>query len=299
MDKPLTLEELYRKKLRRQPESIQGGVGQFNVFNYQDFIGPDPKPVPYSRREYYKISFLIGSIRYFYADKTVEVKNAALAFANPMIPYNWERLSDNQTGYFCVFTEEFFTNFGAIRDDPIFQPGSTPSYEVDPADIEEINRFYLQMIEEINSDYVYKYDLIKTLVIQLIHKAIKLKPAEASLYSHSTANDRISSLFSELLERQFPIESPIQRMKLRTPNDFANNLSVHINHLNRALKATMGQTTSQLISSRIMQEARILLRHTNWQISEIGYCLGFEEPSHFISFFKKAENVTPRLYRTQ
>lgn len=78
MDKPLTLEELYRKKLRRQPESIQGGVGQFNVFNYQDFIGPDPKPVPYSRREYYKISFLIGSIRYFYADKTVEVKNAAL-----------------------------------------------------------------------------------------------------------------------------------------------------------------------------------------------------------------------------
>jgi AraC-like DNA-binding protein len=74
---------------------------------------------------------------------------------------------------------------------------------------------------------------------------------------------------------------------------------VHINHLNRALKATMGQTTSQLISSRIMQEARILLRHTNWQISEIGYCLGFEEPSHFISFFKKTEMVTPRLYRTQ
>ena len=299
MIKPLTLDELYEKKLRRQPEAIQGGVGQFNVFNYQDFIGPEPKPVPYSRREYYKISFLIGSIRYFYADKTVEVKNAALAFANPMIPYNWERLSENQSGHFCVFTEEFFTNFGTIRDYPIFQPGSTPIYEVDPGDIEEINRFYLQMIEEINSDYAYKYDLIKTLVIQLIHKAIKLKPAEASLYSHSTANDRISSLFSELLERQFPIESPIQRMKLRTPNDFANNLSVHINHLNRALKATMGQTTSQLISSRIMQEARILLRHTNWQISEIGYCLGFEEPSHFISFFKKTENVTPRLYRTQ
>ncbi|WP_339815407.1 helix-turn-helix transcriptional regulator [uncultured Imperialibacter sp.] len=299
MIKPLTLDELYEKKLRRRPETIQGGVGQFNVFNYEDFIGPDPKPVPYSRREYYKISFLTGNTRYFYADKAVEVKNAALVFANPMVPYNWERLSDNQSGYFCVFTEEFFTNFGAIRDYPIFQPGSTPIYEVDPGDIEEINRFYLQMIEEINSDYAYKYDLIKTLVIQLIHKAIKLQPAEASLHSQSNANDRISSLFSELLERQFPIESPIQRMKLRSPNDFANNLSVHINHLNRALKATMGQTTSQLISSRIMQEARILLRHTNWQISEIGYCLGFEEPSHFISFFKKTENVTPRLYRTQ
>jgi AraC family transcriptional regulator, transcriptional activator of pobA len=299
MIKPLTLDELYEKKLLRQPGGIHGGVGQFNVFNYEDFIGPDPKPVPYSRRQYYKISFLTGNTRYFYADKTVEVKNAALVFANPMIPYNWERLSNNQMGYFCVFTEEFFANFGTIRDYPIFQPGSTPIYEVDPGDIEEINRFYLQMIEEINSDYAYKYDLIKTLVIQLIHKAIKLKPAEASLYSQSTANDRISSLFSELLERQFPIESPAQRMKLRSPNNFANNLSVHINHLNRALKATMGQTTSQLISSRIMQEARILLRHTNWQISEIGYCLGFEEPSHFISFFKKTENVTPRVYRSQ
>jgi len=48
----------------------------------------------------------------------------------------------------------------------------------------------------------------------------------------------------ELLERQFPIESPIQRMKLRSPIDFANQLAVHVNHLNRAIKETMGKTTS-------------------------------------------------------
>lgn len=279
------------------PDSIKKSVGHFNVFKMDDFIGPQAKPVPYSRRDYYKISLVIGNNRYYYADKTVEIKNAALVFANPMIPYSWDRIDNSQSGYFCVFTEEFFANFGTIKDYPIFQPGSTPIYAVTPEDITEIKTFFDQMFVEINSEYAYKYDLIKTLVIQLIHKAIKLKPAEATLYSNSTANDRIASLFIELLERQFPIESPLQKMKLRSPADFASHLSVHVNHLNRALKKIIGKTTSELIADRVLQEARILLKHTDWSISEVGYSLGFEESSHFISFFRKSENVTPRSFR--
>ena len=117
------------------------------------------------------------------------------------------------------------------------------------------------------------------------------------MYGNSSANERISALFTELLERQFPIESPLQKMKLRAPAEFANNLAVHTNHLNRALKDSLGKTTSQLISDRIQQEARILLKHTDWQVNQIGYCLGFEEPSHFISFFKKRADATPRSFR--
>jgi AraC family transcriptional activator of pobA len=73
---------------------------------------------------------------------------------------------------------------------------------------------------------------------------------------------------------------------------------VHINHLNRALKNALGKTTSQCISSRIMQEAVILLKHTDWTVAEIGYTLGFEESSHFISAFKKQMGQSPRIFRT-
>jgi len=86
-------------------------------------------------------------------------------------------------------------------------------------------------------------------------------------------------------------------MRLRSPVDFAEQLSVHVNHLNRSLKEITGKTTSQLIAERVSQEARILLKRTNWNISEIAYSLGFEELSHFINFFKKHFNQTPKAFR--
>jgi AraC-like DNA-binding protein len=76
---------------------------------------------------------------------------------------------------------------------------------------------------------------------------------------------------------------------------FAEQLSVHVNHLNRAIRETTGKTTTAHISERIANEAIALLRHTNWNISEISYSLGFEEPAHFNNFFKKQTSQTPRF----
>ncbi len=156
---------------------------------------------------------------------------------------------------------------------------------------------YERLFEEIKTEYTYKYDLVRALMLELIHKAMRMTPMEPTLFKESNANTRIASLFVEVLERQFPIESNMQTMQLRTPADFATHLSVHINHLNRANKAVTGQTTSRLIAGRIVRETGILLKHTDWNIAEIGYCLGFEEPSHFISFFKKNTRQTPNAYR--
>ncbi|HLR31526.1 MAG TPA: hypothetical protein VK074_03500, partial [Fodinibius sp.] len=60
---------------------------------------------------------------------------------------------------------------------------------------------------EIAADYEYKYDLLRNYVLELIHHGQKLQPASA-LHSKHNAAERITSLFVELLERQFPIDSP-------------------------------------------------------------------------------------------
>ncbi len=86
-------------------------------------------------------------------------------------------------------------------------------------------------------------------------------------------------------------------MNLRTAFDFAAQLSIHVNHLNKALKDATGKSTSDHISDRVLQEAKALLRHTDWNVSEIGYCLGFQEPAHFNNFFKKKTQLTPRTFR--
>ena len=297
MEKTHTLEDFYRHKLEFVPDYFKKDVGHFNVFKIEDFIGTTGKPIPYSRKDYYKISLVIGTNRYHYADKTIEVKQAGISFANPMIPYKLERIGEHQAGFFCVFTEDFLNQIPNIKEYPIFKPGTFPIYELDADSLSEFQHIFNQMLNELNVDYAYKYDLLRALVQQIVHKAMRLIPnASVQEKSHS-ANNRITSLFVELLERQFPIESSLQQMKLRIPMDFATHLSIHINHLNRALKIVTGKTTSQLIAERILQEAKTLLKHTDWNIAEIGYCLGFDDPSHFTSFFRRSVQTTPKVFR--
>lgn len=297
MDKAQSIEEFYQSKLNWIPESLKKEMGHFNVFVLDDFVGCHAKPVPYSRKDFYKISLIEGRNNIYYADKTVVIDAFALLFANPHVPYNWASLDDDQSGFFCIFTEEFFQQYGSFKDYPVFKPGCDAVYTLDQAQRSEIRRIYSRMFEEIASDYVYKYDVLRSLVFELIHSALKFKPAQSSPLNKQKASVRVASLFIELLERQFPIESPMQRMKLRTPMDFATQLCIHVNHLNRSLKEATDKTTSQLISERVLQEARALLKHTDWNISEIAWCLGFEELPHFINFFKKNVQLTPGSFR--
>ncbi|HAD96330.1 MAG TPA: AraC family transcriptional regulator, partial [Cryomorphaceae bacterium] len=80
--------------------------------------------------------------------------------------------------------------------------------------------------------------------------------------------------------------------------EYAERLSVHVNHLTKVLKEGTGKTTTELISSRILQEAKILLKQTTWTVSEISDSLGFEEVAHFSNFFKKRTDITPLKFRS-
>ena len=300
MEPVQSLEEFYRDKLDWLPASLKKEMGHFNVFRLADVIGRPHGPMPYRRIDFYKISFMTGRNRLEYADKLVDINQPALVFSNPLIPYKWERLSEEAVnGSFCIFTEAFFRQFGHIREYPLFQPGTTPVFTLAPEQGVAVAAIYERMHSEIRSDYAYKYDVLRTLVFELIHLALKMQPASPSLYANSNAAVRISTLFMELLERQFPIESPSHQIALRSPSEYAAQMAIHVNHLNRALRETSGKTTTKLIGERLVQEAKTLLRHTTWNVGEVAWSLGFEERSHFINFFKKNTRLSPGAYREE
>lgn len=297
-----TLESFYKETAAVVPEGINKELGHFNVFRIEDLIAQSRKTgaMPYNRRAYYKISLISGRNKAEYADKVIDIEKNALLFATPKIPYHWLPQDDKQVGYFCIFTDDFLTKQkgGVVPDElPIFKPGGYPIFQLSDEAAEEIRYIFTKMYREITAEYAFKYDLLRNYVLELIHYGQKQQPATA-LYPAHTAAARISSLFIELLERQFPIESPRQQLGLRTAKDYAGRLSVHVNHLNKILKETTGKTTTGIISNRIIQEAKILLRQTNWNVSEIAFCLGFEELAHFSNFFKKQTALTPLAFRS-
>lgn len=299
MEKIQSLEEFYRAKDLKMPENLGKENGHFNVFNAEEFVGQHAKPLPYSRKDFYKIALVSGRNRYYYADKTMDVESHGLFFANPQVPYQCEALSEDQSGLFCIFTEAFFHQYTTLKlqEFPIFKPGGQPIVYLPEEQVKPVRELFEKMIAEMASNYQYKLDLCRNYVMELIHMGLKMQPIEISP-AHSNASTRISSLFTDLLERQFPIESPVQQVNFRSATDFATQLSVHVNHLNKALKDATGKSTSELIAERIVQEAKALLMHTDWNVSEIGYCLGFQEPAHFNNFFKKKTQLTPRSFRT-
>ena len=284
------------------PPGINKEIGHFNVFDLSDTLrqAKQKNIMPYNRRAYYKISLIRGKNRAEYADKVFDIEKNALLFATPKIPYHWFPLDESQSGSFCVFTDAFLikTKSGVVLDYlPIFKSGGYPVFEITDEEADEIELIFGKMKREIVSDYEYKYDLIRNYVLELVHYGQKLQPASAS-HSSQNASERIISLFIELLERQFPIESPNQKLNLRSAKEYAERLAIHVNHLNKVLKENTGKTTTEIISSRMIQEAKILLKQTDWNVSEIAYSLGFEEVAHFSNFFKKQTSLAPLAFRS-
>lgn len=297
MEKTESLEDFYKRKFDWIPDNIKNEIGHFNVFVHEPVEPGRTRSLPYKRRDFFKIMLVVGDIDMHYADRVISVKKQALFFSNPQIPYKCENLERIKTGFYCIFNQHFFHKFGDLNQYPVFQPTGNRVFELTDGQVEQVSAVYQKMFDEIRSDYVYKYDVLRNLVFELLHFAMKMQPAAPADHQRINASQRIATLFLELLERQFPIDENHPKVSLRSASEFAQQLNIHVNHLNRAVKAVTDKTTTQIIGERILQEAKIMLRHSNWNVSEISDALGFAEVTHFNNFFKKHAAISPLKFR--
>ncbi|CEJ69258.1 AraC-like ligand binding domain-containing protein [Chryseobacterium oranimense] len=288
-----TLEEFYDLHGREHDQ-----YAQCNVYRREDFeCSKSLKPV--YRRDFYKISMMCeGTGILSYADKFIRIDRPSIVFLNPLIPYSWEPESSVQTGYFCLFTEEFVSQElknESLSQSPLFKAGGDHVFFPDENSVRLLKNLYENMLKEVHSDYDNKYSLLRNYIQIIMHEAMKMQPPQ-TYGQHSNAAERISTLFLELLEHQFPV-SQNNIILLKNANEFATQLNIHTNHLNKALKETTGKTTSEWINGRIIKEAKSLLQFSNRSVSEIAYSLGFEHSSNFIISFKKKTGDSPNQFR--
>lgn len=253
----------------------------------------------YSRKEFYKISLTSGKFLFHYAEKTYQTEGPILFFGNPLIPYSCEIIEPTVNGFSCLFTEDFLQlgeRSESLLQSPFFKIGGMPILALNNQQKEDIEVIYRKMIADQDSDYPYKAELLRSYIGLIIHESLKIQPLPAPTHHHN-ASERITAVFLELLERQFPIESVSKPLTLKTAQDYAQVLAVHTNYLNSALKAVTGKPTSTHIAERIINEAKALLQHTDWTIADIGYALGFEYPTYFNNFFKKRTGHIPKALR--
>ena len=270
----------------------------FNVFQIED---DGNATRTYSRKDFYKICLTTGKSKIHYSDRSFETEGTVLFFGNPHIPYSWETISTSYVGYTCLFSEEFLLSAErteSLQQSPFFKLGGTPILHISEPQRQFLNSLFERMIEEQKKDYSFKSDLMRNYINLIIHEALKLQPSE-NYSQQKNAAARITSVFLELLERKFPIETSDRPLQLKTAHDYAENLNLHVNYLNRAVKQVTGKPTTTHIAERMITEAKALLQHTDWNISEIGYALGFEYPTYFNNFFKRMTGTNPKALRME
>lgn len=160
-----------------------------------------------------------------------------------------------------------------------------------------ITGLYQNMLAVYHGEYEHKNTLLKTCLELLLHEVLRIQPL-TKLSKQKNAAARLAQSFMELLERQFPIESTGKSLQTRTAQAFAQELAVHVNYLNRAVKEATGKPTSVHIAERIAAEAKALLQHTDWSVAEIADSLGFAYPTYFNNFFKRMTGWIPKAFRT-
>jgi AraC family transcriptional activator of pobA len=179
----------------------------------------------------------------------------------------------------------------------LFRFGAMPIIPVNKEQEAFIRGLFQKMLSIHTADYSYKDEMLRSCIELILHEALRIQPSQDGL-QHKNAATRITNLFMELLERQFPIESTGDPLRLRTAQDFARSLSVHVNYLNRSVKEVTGKTTSVHIAERIAAEAKALLQHSDWSVADVAYGLGFEYPTYFNNYFKRVTGLTPKFFRT-
>lgn len=281
-------------------EAKNPSAGYFAAVRLEEFsVESLAATASYSRKDFYKISLVTGKTSYFYQGTEYRLTGDdwALVFTNRDVPYRWEVHEGVCSGYACMFTEDFLPLHTHLRpaDWAVFNGKAQCVFKLNESDQSHFTGLFQKMLQEQASDYAHKYDLLFLYVLECIHGALKLEPELEN--RSSTASSRIATAFRSLLAGQFPLAYPNQHVGLRTPQQFAEKLAVHTNSLNRAIKEITGKTTTQLINERLMLEARALLVHSNWTVSQISTSLGFAEPTHFARAFRAYSGKSPSSLR--
>ncbi|MBB6240269.1 AraC-like DNA-binding protein [Pedobacter sp. AK013] len=135
----------------------------------------------------------------------------------------------------------------------------------------------------------YHYDLLHNLLHNLLLLSERERRKQGFKELTKSADLDYTVLFRDLLAAQFKT--------LKSVSGYASQMNVSEKRLTAATTKTMDKSPKTIINERVMLEAKRLLIHTNRSIKEVGYDLGFEEPTNFIKYFRKHTEKTPIEFR--
>ena len=205
--------------------------------------------------------------------------------------------SSDFTGNFARFDDDFLPeeNFPLVRNyrQTIFN-GTLGSQliTISPEEVAAYQRLIAVMSEEFfQPDRPSQSDALRAILCLLLIR-VERTLQEAQPYLPPADEDVVLYQdFIGLVEDNFSSEHQV--------SFYARTLYLTAGQLTTICKRVVGKTAKQVISDRVMVEAKRKLQFTNMTIKEIAFNLGFVSPFYFTQAFTRRTQMSPSEYRAQ
>lgn len=244
---------------------------------------------PHKHNSYLTILFTKGSGRHEIDFNTYEITPGSVFFLAPGQTHHWE-LSEDIDGYIFSHTTSFYDlhySHNRVHQFPFFYSiQNTPFFALKKIEIPEIQHLFQKLYEEYLTSEAFQQQLILSLIdiiyVELSRKY--LSENSQKIFKANTYSEKFQE-FGLLLEQNYNSE--------KSPSKYAEWMHITAKHLNRIAKSVVNKTTSEVITDRVILEAKRRVLHTKTNFSEVAISLGYEDYAYFSKLFKKASGITP------
>jgi len=204
-------------------------------------------------------------------------------------------LTNEPKGWVLTFNEEFLISNSIpdkmINDIYLFNDyGQSPPLPISEKDMPVYQNLIAQMA--LFSDTLENYTL------EAIGSLVKIFLIQGNNHCslHKNNNPQLVETSNHIL-RTFKQQLNKQYSTAHMVSDYASNLAVTSDYLNKIVKNLTGKSAKEHIQSKLIMEAKRTLLFSNVSNKELAFTLGFDEPAHFNNFFKKITGQTPTEFR--
>ena len=245
------------------------------------------------RHDFYQIFWMTRDASSFNIDfHHLPVEAFTLVFVPPGAVHTFG-VKSRATGFILSFQEDFLEAEGHVVDlfleCPPLDPAQIRSVlPVRGAAIEFVHSYCERMYEEFNSKRV-GYRSATAALLRLLFVEIRRCLAAQSTSSSFRKYSSLTARFLRKLNAR-----PYQ---LTTASEIAKLLGVSRSWLNQLVRQETARNLTDHLQGRLILESKRLLAHSDLNVSEIAYELGFEDPSYFTRLFRQVEGLSPRKFR--
>lgn len=247
------------------------------------------------RHDYYTILFIEKGEGVHFVDFTeYKIEDQTIYFINPGQMHQ-VIFTAEPVGWVITFTEHFLVANSIpekmINDIYLFNDfGQSPPLAINDHDIAIYKSLAEQMAHFAGSLETYTMEavgaLVKLFLIQGNNHCSLRKSNNPQLVE--TSNHILRS-FKQSLNKRYATSHMV--------SDYADELAVTADYLNKTVKNLTGKSAKDHIQSKLITEAKRSLLFSDISNKELAYELGFEEAAHFNNFFKKITGQTPSEFR--